>query len=83
MALHAALNNVTPADVYNARDFKILERREQIKQKPMILRSKQNELLVLLKRQHLKERVLLHSGMLVKNTAHLLDGTRVRQAGMS
>jgi len=42
MALHAALNNVTPADVYNAREFKILERREQIKQKLMILRSKQN-----------------------------------------
>jgi hypothetical protein len=42
MALHAVLNNVIPADVYNARELKILERREQIKQKPMILRSKQN-----------------------------------------
>jgi hypothetical protein len=37
MALHAALNNVTPADVYAARVFKIFERREQIKQKTMIL----------------------------------------------
>ena len=47
MALHAALNNVTPADVYNAREFKILERREQIKQKTMILRRKQNRTLSL------------------------------------
>jgi putative transposase len=40
---HEALNSVTPADVYYARDFKILERREQIKQKTMILRRNTKE----------------------------------------
>jgi putative transposase len=39
---HEALNNVTPADVYYGRDLKILKRREQIKQKTMLLRRKQN-----------------------------------------
>jgi putative transposase len=39
---HEALNNVTPADVYYARDLEVLERREQIKQKTMLLRRKQN-----------------------------------------
>ena len=39
---HEALNNVMPVDVYCARDLKMLERREQIKQKTMLLRRKQN-----------------------------------------
>lgn len=39
---HEALNNVTPADVYYGRDLEILERRDQIKQKTMLLRRKQN-----------------------------------------
>ena len=39
---HEALNNVTLADVYYARDLEVLERREQIKQKTMLLRRKQN-----------------------------------------
>jgi hypothetical protein len=34
---HEALNNVTPADVYYGRDVEILDRREQIKQKTMLL----------------------------------------------
>jgi transposase InsO family protein len=38
---HEALNNVTPADVYYGRDLEVLERREQIKQKTMLLRKKQ------------------------------------------
>jgi transposase InsO family protein len=42
---HEALKNVTPADVYYGRDLKILERREQIKQKTMLLRRKQNHTL--------------------------------------
>jgi hypothetical protein len=42
---HEALNNVTPADVYYGRDFQILERREKIKQKTMLLRRKQNHIL--------------------------------------
>ncbi|MGA2525809.1 MAG: integrase core domain-containing protein [Smithellaceae bacterium] len=37
---HEALNNVTPADVYYARGLEIIERREQIKQKTMLLRRK-------------------------------------------
>jgi transposase InsO family protein len=39
---HEALKNVTPADMYYGRDLEILERREQIKQKTMLLRRKQN-----------------------------------------
>jgi transposase InsO family protein len=39
---HEALENVTPADVYYGRNFEVLERRGQIKQKTMILRRKQN-----------------------------------------
>ena len=42
---HEALKNVTPADVYYGRDLEILERREQIKQKTMLLRRKQNHTL--------------------------------------
>ena len=37
---HEALNNVTPADVYYARDLEVLERRVLIKQKTMLLRRK-------------------------------------------
>ena len=44
---HEALNNVTPADVYYGRDFEVLARREQIKQKTMLLRRKQNRFLKL------------------------------------
>lgn len=44
---HEALKNVTPADVYYGRDFEVLERREQIKQKTMLLRRKQNRTLSL------------------------------------
>jgi len=39
---HEALNNVTPADMYYARNFEIIARREQIKQKTMLLRRRQN-----------------------------------------
>ena len=39
---HEALKNVTPADMYYGRDREILQRREQIKQKTMIVRAKQN-----------------------------------------
>jgi transposase InsO family protein len=44
---HEALNNVTPADVYYGRDLEVLARREQIKQKTMLLRRKQNRFLKL------------------------------------
>jgi putative transposase len=44
---HEALNNVTPADVYYGRDFEVLARREQIKQKTMLLRRMQNRFLKL------------------------------------
>jgi transposase InsO family protein len=44
---HEALNNVTPADVYYGRDPEVLERREQIKQKTMLLRRKQKRPLML------------------------------------
>jgi transposase InsO family protein len=44
---HEALNNVTPADVYYGRDLEVLERREQIKQKTMLLRRKQKRSLML------------------------------------
>jgi hypothetical protein len=37
--------NVTPVDVYYRRDLEILDRREQIKQKTMLLRRKQNRTL--------------------------------------
>jgi hypothetical protein len=40
-----ALKNVTPADMYYGHDLEILERREQIKQKTMRLRRKQNRTL--------------------------------------
>jgi Integrase core domain. len=43
---HEAFNNVTPGDVY-ARDFKIFKRGEQIKQKTVLLRRKQNRTLSL------------------------------------
>jgi len=42
---HEALRNVTPADVYYGRDIKILEWREQIKYKTILLRRKQNRTL--------------------------------------
>jgi hypothetical protein len=41
------VNNVTPADVYYGRDLEVLARREQIKQKTMLLRRKQNRFLKL------------------------------------
>jgi len=44
---HEALNNVTPADVYYGRDIEIIERREHIKQKTMLLRRKHNRSLML------------------------------------
>jgi transposase InsO family protein len=44
---HEALNNVTPADVYYGRDREVLARREQIKQKTMLLRRRQNRFLSL------------------------------------
>jgi hypothetical protein len=44
---HEALKNFTPADVYYGRDFEVLERRGQIKQKTMLLRRKQNRTLSL------------------------------------
>jgi transposase InsO family protein len=44
---HEALNNVTPADVYYGRDLEVLERRERIKQKTMLLPRKQKSSLVL------------------------------------
>jgi len=44
---HEALNNVTLADVYYGRDLEVLERREQIKQKTMLLRRKQKRSLML------------------------------------
>ena len=40
--LHEALNNVTPADVYFGREKEILDRREEIKQKTLALRRRQN-----------------------------------------
>jgi putative transposase len=42
---HEALINVTPADMYYGHDLEILDRREQIKQKTMLLRRKQNLML--------------------------------------
>jgi len=42
---HEALKNVTPADMYYGHDLEILERREQTKQKTMLLRKKQNRTL--------------------------------------
>ena len=39
---HEALSNVTPADVYFGRDREILTKREQIKQRTLRLRRKQN-----------------------------------------
>jgi len=47
---HEALNNVTPADMYYGHDLEILERREQIKQKMMLFRRKQNRTLRLAKK---------------------------------
>jgi len=44
---HEALRNVTPADVYFGRDREILTKREQIKQRTMRLRRKQNFALTL------------------------------------
>jgi len=40
-----ALKNVIPADMYYGRDREVLERRDKIKQKTMILRRKQNRIL--------------------------------------
>jgi len=42
---HEALRNVTPADVYYGRDQEILEKREIIKRKTLMLRRKQNRTL--------------------------------------
>jgi hypothetical protein len=42
---HEALKNVTPADMYYGHDLEILERREQTKQKTILLRRKQNRTL--------------------------------------
>ena len=39
---HEALNNVTPADVYYARDGQVLQKRAQIRRKTMLLRRRQN-----------------------------------------
>ena len=47
---HEALNSVTPADMYYGHDLEILERREQIKQKMMLFRRKQNRTLRLAKK---------------------------------
>jgi hypothetical protein len=44
---HKALNKVTLGDVYCGRDHEVLERRELIKQKTMVLRRKQKSFLVL------------------------------------
>ena len=40
--LHEALNNVTPADVYEARRLAILTRREQIKRRTLQQRRREN-----------------------------------------
>ena len=39
---HEALKNITPADVYYARDLEVIERHALVKQKTMLLRRKQN-----------------------------------------
>jgi transposase InsO family protein len=39
---HESLNNLKPVDVYNGKSFEILDRREEIKQKTMNLRRRQN-----------------------------------------
>ena len=39
---HEALDNITPADVYNGRRWEILTSREQIKKKTLRLRRMQN-----------------------------------------
>jgi putative transposase len=40
--LHESLQNVTPADVYHGRSQEILDKREEIKQKTLALRRRQN-----------------------------------------
>ncbi len=42
---HEALENVSPADVYYGRNFEVLKRRKQIKQKTILLRRKQTRTL--------------------------------------
>ena len=39
---HESLNNVTPSDVYFGKDQKIIERRQRIKRKTLMLRKQQN-----------------------------------------
>ena len=39
---HESLNNVTPSDVYFGKDKKIIERRQKIKRKTLLLRKRQN-----------------------------------------
>jgi len=39
---HESLNNVTPSDVYFGKDKKIIERRQRIKRKTLLLRKQLN-----------------------------------------
>ena len=39
---HESLNNVTPSDVYFGKDKRIIERRQRIKRKTLMLRKQQN-----------------------------------------
>ena len=39
---HESLNNVTPSDVYFGKDKKIIERRQRIKRKTLMLRKQKN-----------------------------------------
>lgn len=39
---HESLNNLKPVDVYNGKSFEILDKREEIKQKTMNIRRRQN-----------------------------------------
>ena len=39
---HESLNNLKPVDVYNGKSFEILDKREEIKQKTLKMRRRQN-----------------------------------------
>ncbi len=39
---HESLNNLKPVNVYNGKSFEILDRREEIKQRTMKMRRRQN-----------------------------------------
>ena len=39
---HEALNNLKPVDGYNGKSFEILDKREEIKQRTMYMRRRQN-----------------------------------------